>query len=271
MQQQYLIQFYATVKGHQLVVKNLSQIERQLGRSGKSVKQFTVTQKGLEKSTVGLAGKMGKLALRAVMVVPIWMALRAAMMRVLMTIRMIVTGLLDLDEGMARIKTVMHGTAESIARDMGSIRAYILQMATRSRVPIKELTEAFYFLKTANLSAQEAMAAFIPTLNAMVGTGNKAKNTARAVAGMYNTMGKYLGDTLTITEKFTKIADVLTYTYATQDVQLEELIAGYTKLAPYLSGLDDDFETIVATLGFLNTQLLRGGRTGRLKIGRAHV
>ena len=127
---------------------------------------------------------------------------------------------------------------------------------------------AFYFLKTANLETNEAMAAFIPTINVMVGTIGEAQQTARAVAGMYNTMGKSMGKNLTITEKFTRIADILTYTYSTQDVQMKELVESYTKMAPYLSGMSDKFKDIITMLGFLNTHLLRSGRTGRLT-GRA--
>ncbi len=173
-----------------------------------------------------------------------------------------------LEEGMARIKTVMHGTAESVVRDMSIIKKQIMDLAVKTRIPIKELAETFYFLKTSSLSVNEAMGAFVPTINAMVATGTKGKEMARAVAGAYNTMGQYMDKNLSSAEKMTKIVDVLTYTYATQDVEMSELISGYTKLAPYLAGLEDNFTEVVTVLGFLNTRLLRAGRTGRL-LGRS--
>lgn len=257
MDKQYLISFMATIQGDRLVVQGLRNIEK----STKGVAQGT-TQAGL-----GMQNFV-RLALRSALVIPIWFAMRRIFMGIISTISGMIRAMLDLEEGLARIKTVVSSSSESVDADMTAIRRAILDVAVGSRVSIKELAEAFYFLRTANLSTEEAMAGFRPTISAMTGTMNSAKDTARALAGMYNTMGKYLGDNLTVHEKFQKIADVLTYTYATQDVQLDELISGYTKLAPYLAGLEDSFTELVTMLGVLNTRLLRSGRTGRLT-GRA--
>ncbi len=222
--------------------------------------------------TGGAMGKfnavIGKAISRALVVAPVWLALRSAMMLVIRTIRDMIKAYVDLDEGLARIRTVMHGTTEDINAEMTSMKRQILDMAVDSRVSIKELAEVMYFLKTASLTAEQAMSAFEHTVDAMTGTGVGAKEMARAVAGVFNTMGKYITDATTDAEKFQKIADVLTYTFTRQDVEMGELIAGYTKLAPFLSGLEDSFTDIVTILGFLNTRMLRAGRTGRLT-GRA--
>lgn len=205
---------------------------------------------------------------RAALTIPVWLILRTVVMGVIRTISESVRAFTDLDDQLARIRTVMHGTAETIDAEMAAIKRQIIDTSLKSRIAIKDLAEGFYFLKTANLSAVEAMAAFGPTVNLAIGTMNNMAQSARAVAGIYNTMGQYLGDNLTVHEKFQHIADVLAYTYSTQDVQLSELIQSYTKMAPYVTGLTDTFLELTTMLGFLNTRLLRGGRTGRLT-GRA--
>ena len=248
--------------------KKVNKTSFTLSKAGKAVSRVSNTMGVASKTTAGFAGNMMKLGLRAAMTIPTWLLLRGIMMGFVTTIRDMVQGFIKLDDAMARIKTVTHGTAEEVSRDMSAIRHQILAMAQDTRAPLEQLTEAFYFLKTSNLETAEAMAGFAPTINAMVGTMNNAQSTARAVAGMYNTMGHRLGENLTITQKFTKIADVLTYTYATQDVQLSELVASYEKMAPYITGLTDKFEDMVTMLGFLSTHLLRSGRAGRLT-GRA--
>ncbi len=258
---QYLISFLATLSGNKAVMTGLQQM--QVGQVGLGTATAKTTKTGQSFNDM-----LNKASKRALIVAPVWMLLRTIMMGFIRVIGDMVRATFELEEGMARIQTVLHGTSSQIEAYMAVIKRQILDTAVTTRVSIKELAEAFYFLQTANLSAEEAMAGFIPTINAMVGTGNNAKDTARAIAGAYNTMGKYLDESLTITERFTEIADILTYTYATQDVQLSELIQSYTKLAPYLSGLSDEFGDIVTLLGFLNTRLLRAGRTGRLT-GRA--
>ncbi len=258
---QYIISFLATIQGQKIVVGGLRSIEAQTKRTGQSQTRLGQKTKTLGQNFMGLAA-------RAMLVIPVWLLLRGLMMGLIRTIGDMVRANLDLEEGMARIKTVVAASSKSIDADMAGIKAKILDVAVKTRVPIKDLAEAFYFLRTANISTEEAMAAFEPTVNAMVGTMNSAKDTARAVAGIYNTMGESLEGVITPTEKFEKISDLLTFTYATQDVQLQELTSSYTKLAPYVSGLSDNFIELITMLGFLNTRLLRAGRTGRLT-GRA--
>ncbi len=257
MERQYLISFLATIQGNKMVVQGLKSMERATGRTTKQTKKAT-------KATQGLAGQMKKLAGRALLVIPVWLLLRSVFMGIIRTISGVVSANLDLEDGLVRIQTVMQGTAGSIKAEMGAIKMQILDMATRTNKSLKELSEAFYFLKTASLDLNEAQSAFVPTVNAMVATGVGAKEMARAVAGVFNTMGKRMDSTLTTAEKFTKIADVLTFTFATQDVEMNELIGGYAKLAPFVGGLSDSFTDLTTIIGFLNTRMLRGTRTGRL-------
>lgn len=258
---QYLLSFLATIQGDKAVVRGVRQMESSLNK----YKKEAGIAGGKTQNFNDILKKAGS---RALLVAPVWLILRSAMMLVIRTIGNMVRANLDLQDGMARIRTVMQGTSAEINANMAVIERKIRDVASKTSVSLKELAEAFYFLKTANLTAKEAMAGFEPVLNAMVGTGNSAKDMARAVAGMYNTMANQMDDTMTVTEKMTKIADVLTYTYATQDVQMSELTSSYTKLAPYVAGLDDSFTDLVTMLGYLNTRLLRAGRTGRLT-GRA--
>ncbi len=257
MDKQYLVSFLATIQGDRMVVQGLRGIERT------QTKVTKTTTKGA-KATQNYTQMMGGLVKRALMVIPVWLLLRTAFMGVIRTIGSMIEGYLDLEDGLARIQTVVHGTAEVVASDMVRIKNEIKDVATKTRIPLKELTETFYFLRTASLTTAEAMSAFEHTVDAMTGTGVKGKEMARAVAGVYNTMGKYILEGASASEKFQRITDVLTYTYATQDVQMDELVQGYTKLAPYISGLTDSFTDLVTMIGFLNTRMLRAGRTGRL-------
>jgi len=253
----YIISINAVLKGDKIVVSGLQQIEG-------ATKKFSQTVAVGKTQTQDFNDILMKAGARALIVAPIWLAIRSAMMLALATISDMVKANFDLEEGMARIQTVMYGTSAEITAQMTGIERTILDTSVTTRVSIKDLTEAFYFLKTSALSSEEAMAGFVPLVNILTGTNVKAMEASRGLAGMYNTVGKALGDNLTVSEKMTKIADVLTYTYAKQDVEMGELIAGYGKLAPYLVGLNDGFTDIVTTIGFLNTHLLRGARAGTL-------
>ncbi len=257
MDKQYLISFLATIKGDKIVVQGLNKI-------GQAQKKTTKTTEKSAKATETYSKSLSRLAKRALLTIPIWLLLRSAFMGVLRLISSMVQGYLELEDGLARIKTVVHGTTEEISSQMATIKIQIKDMAVKTRVSLKELAETFYFLRTSSLTTAEAISAFEHTVDAMTGTGIKGMEMARAVAGVYNTMGDSILAGASASEKMQKIADVLTYTYATQDVQMNELIAGYTKLAPFTAGLSDSFSDLVTMIGWLNTKMLRSGRTGRL-------
>ena len=258
---QYLIQFLATIQGDRIVVKGVTSMEK--AQTGLT-KQ---TDKGTKAAARWDKGMMG-VAKRALMVAPMWMLMRGAIMLVTQTIREVIQANLDFQVQMARIKTVVTASSTSIETDMTNIRSSILEMAASSTVPLKDLAEAFYFLRTSNLSTAEAIAAFKPSVDLAIGTLGKLGETARTVAGIYATIGKRMGENMTLTQKFTKIADGLAFTYATQEVQMSELLQSYIKIAPYLGGLKESWAEIVTILGFLNTKQLKAGRTGRL-LGRS--
>jgi len=260
---QYLISFLATLKGDKAVVRGLRGMESQINRVKKTIPGAT---KGVKSFGMALTD-IGK---RALVTIPAWLLLRSVFMGIIRTIGDVVRSNVEFEEQMARIRTVMHGTASEINADMATTKSAILDMAVKSRLGIEKLAEGFYFLRTSNLDTKQALDAFTPAVNLAVGTGNELAQTTRALAGVYNTMGKAITETMTDQEAFRKIADVLAFTYATQDVQLGELIASYEKFAPFVSGLDDSFTDVVTTLGFLNTRLLRSGRAGRLT-GRAII
>lgn len=253
----YVVTFYVQQKGTKAFLSSMKRMESQ-------VKKMTISTKKGEKATKGFGSAILKAGARALYTIPLWLLLRSAIMGVIRTVSDAVKAYMDFEEELARIKTVVTASSATITEDMILIKAHILDTATKSRIALKELAEGFYFLRTANLSTAEAMSAFTPAVDLATATGNKLAETSRSIAVIYNTIGNRIGQNLTLTEKMTKIGDVLAFTYATQEVQLKELISGYIKLAPYVSGLSDSFTTLTTILGVLNTRGLKAGRTGRL-------
>jgi TP901 family phage tail tape measure protein len=258
---QYLIQFIASMQGDKLTVKQLHSIESQ-------TKKMRSSMDDASKSSKGMGISMMSLAKRALMVAPIWMLMRGAIMMVTSTIRNAIQANIAFQENMARIKTVVTASSDSVEADMNKMRSAILGMATKSRFALGDLSEGMYFLRTAGLSTEEALGAFESTVQSATGTTNSLKDTTRIVVGIYNTLGKSMDENLSTVEKFQQINDGLTYTYATQEVQLQELGQSYIQFAPYISGLSDSYIDLITMLGFMNTKMLKSGRAGRMT-GRA--
>lgn len=253
----YIISMQATLKGTNVVISGLKSIEGE-------TKKFSQTVNLTGKKTQDFSDILIKAGQRALVVAPIWLAIRSAMMLVLRTFTEMVQTNIKFESSMAEVQGQLQGTGEEIEAQMAIAKSTILDMSANSRVALNDLADAFRFLKSANLSFQETMAGFPIASSLMNAFGLSAQEASRAVAGMATTARKSFGEQITLQEKFTKIGDVLAYTYVKQDVLVGELIASYAKFAPYISAVDDNFTDIVTTLGFLNTQMLRSSRTGTL-------
>lgn len=237
------IAFVQTARGLELINNSVSQSVVPMQKWG---------------AAIGMAMK------RALLVAPIWMLMRTAMMATIQTFKLMGQAIVDLDDQLARIRTVVSASGGDIEGEMAAISSAIISTAQNSRVPLKELAETYYYLRTSALSASEAMAAFKATNSLMVATGIAGKEAARGVAGLYNTLKDSMDRSLPIHQQMQKIADLLAYTYATQDVEMSELLSSYAKLAPFITITDNNMTQLVTTMGVLNTLLLRGGSAGRL-------
>jgi len=207
MGKQYLINFLVTMTGDKITAKRFKMFEAQIKGTGK-----TMVATGKQAQTMG--NWFSTIAKRALLTIPAWLLLRRIFMGIFGTIDHVTTKNMELADAMARIKTVVSASSKHIERDMAIIEEVISRVAVTTRRDIGELAEVFYYLRTANLTTAEAISAFEPTVATLVGTMGDAKTVTRAVAGIYNTMGENLGKNLSTYEKFQKINDVLTYTYA---------------------------------------------------------
>jgi len=253
----YIISITAQLKGDKVVISGLRNIEGEVKKFSKTVEAGTGSTKSWG-DQIMLAGK------RALMVAPVWMALRAGMQAVIGATQDAIQANMDFEESMAKNKTLLTGSTDEINSQMSAISETITNLAMGSRVSLKDVADSFYFLRTSSLTTEQSLSALPVVLDLMQGSMLTGQEAARALAGMYNTLGDSVKGASTDAEKFTKIGDQLAYVVANEDVLLGELIQGYSKMAPFVTTLDDSFGDTIATLGFLNTNLLRGARAGTL-------
>ena len=128
---QYLISFLATISGHKAVTTGLQQMEH--GQKGLG----TATEKGTKKGQ-SFNDMLTKATKRALIVAPVWMLLRSVMMGLIRTIGDMVRAILDLEEGMARIQTVLHGTSSQIEASMIAIRESIRTEGQKNKLRISK-------------------------------------------------------------------------------------------------------------------------------------
>jgi len=159
---------------------------------------------------------------------------------------------------MSRVATVTRTTAEGFQ----FLEKAIVDSASRSKTSFKDTASVVYALGSAGLTAQQQLAGFNHVIDLSVGTGGNLEQTAKLVAGAVNVFGKSLKDATTAGEKFKRVSDVIAYTYSTQQVELAELATAMGYVASVGSLVDIKFEELVATIGVLNTGMLKGSKSG---------
>ena len=218
----------------------------------------TVGMGALTAQTNAATASMTKLALRAAAVIPLWVAMRAAIFALPRAISAATSEWLTFQTEMSRVGTVTRTTAEGFK----ILEQAIVDSASKSKVSFKDTASVVYALGSAGLTATQQLEGFNHVINLAVGTGGNLEQTAKLVAGAVNVFGKSLKDATTEGEKFKKVADIIAYTYSTQQVELAELSTAMGYVASVGTLVDISFEDLVATIGVLNTGMLKGSKSG---------
>ena len=214
---------------------------------------------GALNTQVNAAGaSMAKLALRAAAVIPLWVAMRAAVFALPRAISAATKEWVGFQAEMSRVATVTRATAEGFQ----VLENAIVESASKSKVSFKDTASVVYALGSAGLTATQQLEGFNHVINLSVGTGGNLEQTAKLVAGAVNVFGKSLKDATTSGEKFKKVADTIAYTYSTQQVELAELSTAMGYVASVGTLVDISFDDLVATIGVLNTGMLKGSKSG---------
>jgi len=162
---------------------------------------------------------------------------------------------------LGRIKVTLLGVNNSHEKFL-AMQAQILNYARRTRLSLKDVAHVMYLLRSAGFSASEAIAAHAHVLDLATATYGDAEQSARLMTATYNVLGSSLTSLTTKQEKMKYIADLITYSYKSQEVELNELYAAEQYVASAAGLIDISIKELVQTIGFLNTGVLKGSRSG---------
>ena len=134
---------------------------------------------------------------------------------------------------------------------------------TKHGVGWENIGESLYQLTSAGLSSEEAVAGLNTALSLQVALEGDARETTKALAGIYNNFKDVLGDTATEQEKLNYIGNVVAVTWKHHQAELNEMIDGYKYASAMAKSAGVSFETVSAIIGVLNSHMIKGGRAGR--------
>jgi TP901 family phage tail tape measure protein len=164
----------------------------------------------------------------------------------------------DFEKEMGRVATATQGTS----KDLDDMRRAAINFSAGASRGFKEAATAMYVLGSAGFSVKEQIAGLKPIMNLTIGSMGNVEETAKAVAGAYNIYKDSLGDAMSEQEKFLKITDTMAYVFTREQVEVEDLATAFSYVGAAGNLMNIDFDTLTATIGFLNTNLVAGSKAG---------
>jgi len=224
----------------------------------------------MAKSQKGVIANNLALAARAIAVIPVWMALRAAYSGVIKAIGGIITAHRELDEGMTKVMAVAGATADTQVKIYADLENAARQYFSNTSRSMKEVTEGMYQLGTAGRSAEEMMVGFQHVMNLAIGTFGSVKDAGKTLSGVLNVFEGQLKKLGSSTLQMEYVADLLADAWKNNQVELTEMTTAMSYLGSIGGALNIDLKELVATSSVMSDAMLRGGKGGRL-ISRALV
>lgn len=247
----HLINIIFSAKGADITQEQIKKVFGELEKgektTGKSLRQMGDFEKALR---------------RVAIVVPVWAAAKVAFQAILAPIQEVTKAFFELDTGLAKVMTVTRIATSEQKKFYGDLANAALTYYRTSSASMKDITESMYQIGTAGRSATEILHGFDSVLNLSIATFGSVVDAGRTMTGILNVFGDSLKEQITSTEKMRYIADLLTYTWTTQQIEMNEIATAIGYVGSAADSLNIDLKTLVGTIGFLNTGLLRGSKAG---------
>ncbi len=209
----------------------------------------------------GLIEGYGKLAIRALAVVPIWGAMRGALASLTGTFNDTTQSMIKIDLALAKLKNEF-AVGEPIGNSLDLAREKAEDLAVSLGVSAEQAIRVASQFKTSNLTAAEAIAGMETAMRGSVATGEDAVQIAETLADIYKFMGSNIEGASTSQEKMNAIMGAMLTLLPTSAVSFKDF---KDALANFLGTANNTNLTLNQTLALVATTgsgMQRGARGG---------
>ena len=175
----YIMSMRAVWRDHSVFMRHTKQIERGVKDIGTSSKRSSTYM-----------GDLQRAMRRVAVVLPVWMAARAALRTFTNTVRDSVDYLVKMDKALARAKATITGYAGSMNSAGEAIRNNARALAMVTGRPIEKIIEIFYRLSTAGIGFKQSLAGMSGVLKTTIAMMGDEEQVAKVLAQTYNLLGK---------------------------------------------------------------------------------
>lgn len=209
-------------------------------------------------STAGLLGA----AKRALVVIPVWLALRSVISGFVNTIRLGVEHIVEFDKALARARAVAAPVTQDLDSFMEQLESRVRSLARETGTSAGDIAELFYRMGTAGLNAEEGLAGMELALRTSIAIMGDATDTAVLLADIYNLMGDRIEGAITPTEKMTVVASTIATLWTSNAFTLDEFTGALKTFVPTAKNYNLSLDQMLGLTATAATLMSRGATAG---------
>ena len=245
-----------TIKGKQVIKPFYNETHK----AAKAVKQMGSNMS----KTTGKSNDLMKALKRAAVVAPIWLALRAAMMAVIQTIKEGARYWMDFDKAMQKTQQVIHGFTGDTSEVIDGLTDKIRNLSISTGQSMAKLAATFYRFGTVGLNFETSMQGMIASTklaNVMFGDNEQI---ARVLAQTYRLLGESMDSAIPVSKRMEVISSQIYKLWKTNAFEINEFTGALERFLPTANMFNFEITDSLALLASLHTAGVKGTRAGRL-------
>jgi TP901 family phage tail tape measure protein len=226
--------------------------------------KVTTSFQEMDKSSQSLGGNIGKLLSRAALTIPIWLALRGAVMGTIGAFKNSLAGLIEYDKILQKFKKTLQGTPEEIARNFNSAKDTITKFSIETGKSTEDITKAIERFSTVGFDFETSMKAGLEATRLSIILFGDAEETANAFGRAMRVLVTDINDSAKSQEEISRAMALTSELFETNAFELKELNGGLEKFAGTAKSMGFTLEETITLLGALSTRGLNADRAGTL-------
>ncbi|MGD2072067.1 MAG: phage tail tape measure protein [Candidatus Thorarchaeota archaeon] len=218
------------------------------------------------KQSQSLGANIARLAKRALLTIPIWLALRTAIMGTFRVIRDGIKTIAEQDRAFQKARRNLSATAQDateLAQNMTMLREETLRLSLQSGKSIEELTHAFQRFATVGFDAEASMAGMQYATKLAVVEFGDATQTANAFARAMRVLIDTSEGARSEAEQIAEAMALTDQLWQTNAFEIQEFTQNLLKFAGTAKAMNISTKETITLLATLSTAGL-GTRAGRL-------
>lgn len=248
-------------------LESLSEVKWSTERQNQVAKDFSKSVKQIGTETEKVTDKSNdfiKAMRRALIVAPVWMAIRTAMMEVINTIKEGIKHWIDFDRAMIKVESTLYKLPGITKSTIGDLEKRIIDFSKETGIAGDKLAESFYKFSTVGISAEESFQGMVAATKLAVTTGADADKIANSLAMAYRLLGETIDSTLTPQQKMEQTAGNIFKLFQVNAGEANEFAQSLDNFVSVANVANISLDETIVLLSALTTAGLRQGKAGTL-------